>query len=285
MTRLMEKRRSNLCRRAIIFTGLLTLIGGLGPGALPGVEPSATAHVESNTPYEGVPDVLVRQDKSTLHGTSCPVCADGDSSKKHHFACQRHNIKDAHLYRGIEVGENRWIRMACEEAHSSVKEGGGPFGAVIVQVDDQTQQVIRHWRCRNLVTKNVDPTAHAEVTAVRTVASELGVFNLGKIHRDDPKLKLSQPGKLSHCEIYSSCEPCPMCYAAIRWARIDTIVFAATRYDAAEPGVDFSDLDLYRELGTRYENRKQVGLRVLQSTTTNSLDAFNLWKNTSKTAY
>jgi guanine deaminase len=76
-----------------------------------------------------------------------------------------------------------------------------------------------------------------------------------------------------------------MCYAAIRWARINTIVFSATRYDAAEPGVDFSDLDLYQELATPYADRDRNGFRVYQATTGNSLDAFNLWKNTDKVSY
>lgn len=213
------------------------------------------------------------------------MCSGKDSNHRHEYLCQQQNIKKNNLYRGVEVGENRWIRMACEEAHLSVKDGGGPFGAVVVQIDDESNRVIRYWRCRNRVTKNLDPTAHAEVNAVRTVARELGVFNLGNIRRDSAQLKLSQPGEVSHCEIYSSCEPCPMCYAAIRWARINTIVFAATRFDAAEPGVDFSDLQLYRELATDLKDRNYTGLRVFQATTSNSLDAFNLWKNSDKIEY
>lgn len=238
----------------------------------------------SMTDYEGVPESLSTGVSEQLEFPACPVCTDTNSTHEHKYPCQQRNIKKD-LYPGIEVGENRWIRMACEEAHQSVKDGGGPFGAVVVQIDDESNQVIRYWRCRNLVTQNTDPTAHAEVSAIRTVAQELGVFDLGKIHHDNSQLKLSQPSETSHCEIYSSCEPCPMCYAAIRWARIKTIVFAATRFDAAEPGVDFSDLDLYRELSTRYEDRQRGGLRVFQSTVSNSLDAFNLWKNTDKIVY
>lgn len=250
----------------------------------PASESHETQHVATQGTYEGAPELLSADAAAQHEFPACPVCANSDSAHKHDHPCQRRNIKKD-LYRGIEVGDNRWIQMACDEAHQSVKEGGGPFGAVILQIDDDSNEVIRFWRGRNLVTKNTDPTAHAEVSVVRTAANELGVFNLGRIHRDDPQLKLPQPGETSHCEIYSSCEPCPMCYAAIRWARIDTIVFAATRFDAAEPGVDFSDLDLYRELATRYEDRQHEGLRVLQSTTTNSLDAFNLWKNSDTTAY
>ncbi|QDT97780.1 nucleoside deaminase [Gimesia aquarii] len=242
-------------------------------------------YVGSGTDYEGVPQSIDLSYIFTSTRPPCTECSHSDSSLRHKYQCQQHNIKRGKKYRGIEVGENRWIKMACEEAHQSVKEGGGPFGAVIVQIDDASNQVIRFWRCRNQVTRNIDPTAHAEVSAIRTVASELGVFDLGDIRRDDPRLKLAQSGETSHCEIYSSCEPCPMCYAAIRWARIDTIVFSATRFDAAEPGVDFSDLNLYEELATPYQDRDSNGLRVYQATTTNSLDAFNLWKNIDKVTY
>lgn len=242
-------------------------------------------YIQDETDYKGVPQPIESNVEfiSTTH--ACDKCSSKNPALHHKHQCQAHNLKQDHQYRGIEVGGNRWIEMACDEAHQSVKEGGGPFGAVVVQIDDTSNKVIRFWRCRNQVTKNTDPTAHAEVSAVRTVANELGVFDLGNIRQDDPRLKLAQPGETSHCEIYSSCEPCPMCYAAIRWARIDTIVFSATRYDAAEPGVDFSDLDLYQELATPYQDRGSKGLRVYQATTKNSLDAFNLWKNTDKIAY
>lgn len=246
--------------------------------------PESTLHVNSMTAYEGVPDTLSAGSSAQNKIPACTICADISSAQKHKHPCQHRNIKQD-LYQGIEVGENRWIQMACEEARLSTQDGGGPFGAVVVQIDDESKQVIRHWRCRNRVAKNIDPTAHAEVSAIRAVAQALGVFDLGTIHRDTAGLKLSQPSDYSHCEIYSSCEPCPMCYAAIRWARIDTVVFAATRFDAAEPGVDFSDLALYRELATPYKDRHDGGLRVFQSTTANSLDAFNLWKNSDKTAY
>lgn len=237
-------------------------------------------YIKAGVDYEGVPQSIALHYKHP-----CEKCSNSNPALHHKYKCQQHNIKQGNKYRGIEVGENQWIRMACDEAHQSVKDGSGPFGAVVVQIDDASNRVIRFWRSRNQVTKNNDPTAHAEVNAIRTVAGELGVFNLGNIQHDDPQLKLAQPGETSHCEIYSSCEPCPMCYAAIRWARIDTIVFSATRFDAAEPGVDFSDLDLYQELATPYKDRGSNGLRIYQATTTNSLDAFNLWKNTDKVAY
>ncbi|MCA9134608.1 MAG: nucleoside deaminase, partial [Planctomycetales bacterium] len=198
----------------------------------------------ANSAYEGPPPAIAPSKQQPHAKPMCPGCMSDDPRLAHAYPCQVHSIKKDNTYRGIEVGENRWIKLACDEALASVEEGGGPFGAVIVQIDDATNHVIRFWRCRNQVTLQTDPTAHAEVTAVRTAAQALGVFDLSEIRSDDPQLKLSQPGPTSHCDIYSSCEPCPMCYAAIRWARINTIVFAATRYDAAEPGVDFSDLEL-----------------------------------------
>ncbi len=246
---------------------------------------TSRVEVSPGNTYDGVPLPLVGDRNIATDRPTCAACASADPAEWHRYTCQQHNLKHDSKYRGIEVGENRWMQMACAEAHESVQQGGGPFGAVIVQIDDETNEVIRYWRCRNAVTKSVDPTAHAEVTAIRTASSDLGVFDLGEIRRDNPALKLPQTGATSHCEIYSSCEPCPMCYAAVRWARIDTIVFAATRYDAAEPGVDFSDLDLYRELATPYADRHDGNLRVFQATTSNSLDAFNLWKNTDKVAY
>ena len=242
------------------------------------------AYTFSGEFYEGAPGLLDAADNPNSCGTPCKKCLGADGHQCA-FPCQAQNLKPDNKYQGIEVGQNRWIRMACAEALDSVKNGGGPFGAVVVQIDNETNRVLRFWRCRNQVTRNIDPTAHAEVSALRTAAAELGVFQLGEIHRDDPQLKLAQSCETSRCEIYSSCEPCPMCYAAIRWARIDTLVFAATRYDAAEPGVNFSDLQLYRELETPYQDRNADGLRVFQATAENSLDAFNLWKNSDKVDY
>lgn len=90
------------------------------------------------------------------------------------------------------------------------------------------------------------------------------------------------PSGISYCVIYSSAEPCPMCYSAICWANLQALVFAATRFDAAVEGVNFSDEEIYNELATPYPNRK---LKVIPATTGNSLDAFNLWKRSEKTNY
>ena len=104
----------------------------------------------------------------------------------------------------------------------SVRSGGGPFGAVIVRKGE----IIA--RGENRVTVCNDPTAHAEVSAIREAAARLGTYDL------------------SGCEIYSSCEPCPMCLGAIYWARLDRLYYAGTRADAANVG--FDDAHIYEEL-------------------------------------
>jgi len=144
----------------------------------------------------------------------------------------------------------------------------------------ETNQVIRYWKNHNQVTRINDPTAHAEVMTIRSACNSLGVFNLGEIKKEDSLL--DQPGEISYCIIYSSAEPCPMCYSAICWANLQALLFAATRFDAAVQGVNFSDEEIYNELETPYPNRN---LKVFQSTTRNSLDAFNLWKRSIKTNY
>lgn len=114
---------------------------------------------------------------------------------------------------------NEAISIALDNVLSNL---GGPFGAVIVQED----QVIA--RAVNQVTTGQDPTAHAEVQAIRSACSALGNF------------------QLRGCTLYSSCEPCPMCLGAIYWARLDAVFFAATRYDAARAG--FDDALIYQQL-------------------------------------
>ncbi|WP_211369246.1 nucleoside deaminase [Roseospira navarrensis] len=176
-------------------------------------------------------------------------------------------------YAGIESEDDPWIRLACAEAVASVRAGGGPFGAVVVQVDDASGTVIRHWVERNRVTESFDPTAHAEVCAVRAVARDLGVFHLDRIEAGTARLP--QPGPTSHCVLYASTEPCPMCYGAIAWARIPVLVFAATRFDAAADGVDFQDADLHAAVARPY--RERAGMVIRRADTPGSLEAFRLW--------
>jgi tRNA(Arg) A34 adenosine deaminase TadA len=116
-----------------------------------------------------------------------------------------------------------FMRMAIELAgqHMRAKEGG-PFGALITRGNEI---IGRGW---NKVTSSNDPTAHAEITAIRAAAAALGTF------------------QLRGCVLYTSCEPCPMCLGAVYWARMDRLVFAANRHDAAEAG--FEDEHIYSEL-------------------------------------
>ena len=118
------------------------------------------------------------------------------------------------------------IRLSMDGARSA---DGGPFGAVVTR----NGRVVG--RGRNLVASAKDPTAHAEVVAIRAACSALGSFSL------------------SGCEIYASCEPCPMCLSAIYWARLDALHFAASREDAAAAG--FDDAFLYEEVGKSPETR------------------------------
>jgi guanine deaminase len=192
--------------------------------------------------------------------------------------CQTSNIKPSAKYLDAELGGNKWMHLACAEALKSVQTGGGPFGTIIVQIDDSTNRVIRYWASHNAVVMWKDPTAHGEVTAIRQACKELNVLDLGHIRKDDPNLKLPQPNATSHCELYTNAEPCPMCYCATRWARIDNIFFAATVYDAAQQGVSFSDEPIYTELSVNYADRRKFGVNCYQCTTDNSLSAFNHYK-------
>ncbi len=129
-----------------------------------------------------------------------------------------------------------FMEEAIAMAKENIRQGGGPFAALIVK----DGEVIA--RTGNSVTSANDPTAHAEVNAIREACRRLGTFDL------------------SGCEIYSSCEPCPMCLSAIYWARISRIYISASRYDAADAG--FDDQFLYDEIGKPYAERK-IPLQVL----------------------
>jgi guanine deaminase len=144
---------------------------------------------------------------------------------------------------------DQFMREAAELARENVLKGrGGPFGAVIVRKG----QVIG--RGTNLVTSANDPTAHAEVTAIRDACRNLNAFSL------------------IGCEIYTSCEPCPMCLAAIYWARIDKIYFANTRADAARIG--FDDDHLYHEMALAHDQRS----KPIESLASEEAQAtFKLW--------
>lgn len=139
------------------------------------------------------------------------------------------------------------IRLSIEKIDANE---GGPFGAVVVR---DGAIVGRGW---NRVTAANDPTAHAEIVAIRDACERLKTFSL------------------EGCELYSSCEPCPMCLAAIYWSRLDALTFAATRDDAADAG--FDDAMLYRELVKPVEERS---LPTTQALREEACVAFRAWKS------
>lgn len=145
-----------------------------------------------------------------------------------------------------------FLKLAIELAKENVKNCGGPFGAVIVK----DGQIIA--KGTNRVTSNNDPTAHAEIVAIRQACEKLNDF------------------QLTDCIIYSSCEPCPMCLGAIYWARPKKLVFAANKFDAANAG--FDDSLIYDEIHLPYSDRhlETVNLRVDES-----LQPFELWMSES----
>ena len=138
------------------------------------------------------------------------------------------------------------IRLSRE----SVQSGGGPFGALVVRAEDGTVVA----RGTNLVTATNDPTAHAEIVAIRAACAARNTFAL--------------PG----CVLYASCEPCPMCLGAIYWARLDAVFYAATREDAAR--ADFDDAHIYDELALPVEKRRLPMTRMMRD---EALAAFNAW--------
>lgn len=121
------------------------------------------------------------------------------------------------------MNDARWLARALDLARENVRTGGGPFGAVVVKDGAVVGEGV------NRVTDAHDPTAHAEVSAIRDACARLGAF------------------ELTGCTVYSSCEPCPMCLGALYWARPDRVVFAASRHDAARAG--FDDAFIYDEIG------------------------------------
>lgn len=122
-----------------------------------------------------------------------------------------------------------FMQKAIDLAIENIKNGGGPFGAVITKNSEIIATGV------NRVTANNDPTAHAEVCAIRNACNTLQSFSL------------------EGCEIYSSCEPCPMCLGAIYWAHIDKLYYACNKDDAADAG--FDDSFIYKELELRREDR------------------------------
>ncbi|TIC86305.1 nucleoside deaminase [Nocardioides sp. GY 10113] len=147
-----------------------------------------------------------------------------------------------------EPRDEHWLAEAVAAARANVAEGGGPFGAVIVRAG------VVLGRGQNRVTRDLDPTAHAEVMAMRAACREIGDFSL------------------AGTTLYTSCEPCPLCLAASMWARIDRVVYSADRDDAAAGG--FDDRAFYAELR---KPRAEWGMAVEQRRTQDSTSPFEAW--------
>ena len=146
--------------------------------------------------------------------------------------------------------KNEFMKRAIELSIKSVNNGGGPFGSVIVKGD----KIIAEGS--NKVTSNNDPTAHGEIVAIREACKKLNNFSLNQ------------------CELYSTCEPCPMCLSAIYWARIKKIYYGNTREDARK--IDFDDSLIYTELQKSIDKRKIPMIQIMRN---EALKAFELWDN------
>ena len=144
--------------------------------------------------------------------------------------------------------KNKFMSRAITLSIESVKTGGGPFGSIIVKDDKIISEGF------NKVTSTNDPTAHGEIVAIRDACKKLNNFNL------------------KGSELYSTCEPCPMCLSAIYWARIDKIYYANTREDARK--IDFDDSLIYSEFKKNINERKIPMTQMMRS---EALIAFKLW--------
>ncbi len=133
---------------------------------------------------------------------------------------------------------------------ANVAQGGGPFGAVVAQGERVVAEGV------NRVTASCDPTAHAEIVAIRAAGGALGRFSLEGL------------------TLYASCEPCPMCLAACHWARLDRVVFAAARFDPRDAG--FDDAHLYEELARPVAER---ALPLVRLAVTDRLAPFAAWRD------
>jgi guanine deaminase len=144
---------------------------------------------------------------------------------------------------------NPFMARAIELSIENIRSGGGPFGAVIVRNGEPIAEGA------NQVTADNDPTAHAEILAIRAACAKLGTF------------------ELHSCDIYTSCEPCPMCLGAIYWARLSRIYFAGSAADASAAG--FDDSLIYREIAQPHAQRT---IPMIQTMREEGLAAFRAWQ-------
>lgn len=149
----------------------------------------------------------------------------------------------------MEKYDPSFMQEAIKLARENIKSGkGGPFGAVVVKDGKIVASAM------NEVTSTDDPTAHAEVVAIRRACKTLNTY------------------QLEGCEIYSSCEPCPMCLGAIYWARPDRVYYAGTRKDAADSG--FDDDFIYQEIEMLPADRKIPFVNIMRN---EAIEAFKDW--------
>lgn len=146
--------------------------------------------------------------------------------------------------------DEKFMTMAIKLSEENIDTGGGPFGAVIVR----DGEVIATGA--NRVVPNTDPTAHAEVMAIRNACEKLGTF------------------QLSGCTVYSSCEPCPMCLSALYWAGVSRICYGNTKDDAK--AIDFDDSFIYDQLELKYEDRSIKCEHFMRD---EALKAFRKWED------
>ncbi len=144
--------------------------------------------------------------------------------------------------------KKKFMAKAIELSIKSANTIGGPFGSVIVK----DQKIIAEGF--NKVTSTNDPTSHGEIVAIREACKNLNTFDL------------------SGCEIYTTCEPCPMCLSAIYWSRLDKIYYANTRDDAKN--IDFDDSFIYTEIPKKIDDRK---IKMVQMLRDEALEAFEIW--------
>lgn len=156
-------------------------------------------------------------------------------------------LKETNIYSEEDA---RFMEMAIHLSEENIDNGGGPFGAVIVK----NGEVIATGT--NRVVPNSDPTAHAEVMAIRSACEKLGTF------------------QLDGCTVYSSCEPCPMCLSALYWAGVDRICYGNTKDDAK--AINFDDSFIYDQLELAYEDRSIKCEHFMRN---NALRAFRKWKD------
>jgi guanine deaminase len=142
----------------------------------------------------------------------------------------------------------KFMRKAIALSLENIKKGGGPFGAVIVKDGKMVATGV------NRVTANIDPTAHAEVNVIRKAAKKLGTFDLGG------------------CDIYTSCEPCPMCLGAVYWAHLDKMYYGNTKTDAKKIG--FDDSFIYDEIDLKPKDRRVKAIQLLPE---EAIVAFDEW--------